>query len=791
MKRYSLNKKLLVLAVAMATPGVALSQVLEEIVVTAQKRAESLQDVPVAVTALSGDWMKQNNVNDLEDVAALVPNLSLSGTPGTNTVRIRGLGTGGGNPAFEQSVGMYVDGIYAGRAYQFSLPYLDVERIEVLKGPQGVLFGKNSIAGAISITSARPSEEFEAEIGLSYEAEQDGNSVEAVINGELAPGLSGRLAASHVKEGGWIDNTLLNTSDNPEVKMRGYRASLMWDASEDVQVYLKYDHGNYEKVGSEMGITHIVPGWGPAGPGVGPTWSTLYGLLDPEFGLIDDNLQSSGRSLTNGLPDGVPDGDFKDVDSDAVTLQVDWSLGENTLTSISGYSTYEASTFSDGSFSPLTLVNQRSDEDFSQFTQELRLTSPVGEQFEYILGLFYMDRSIELPGSYRDLEFSRLFGPTIPSPPAPVAGIPTAALAASSVGQFEEDTTSLSLFGQLTWNISDRLRTSLGLRYSDEEKEVDANHAFYALGTDVPLNPTGALLYAGLLNARDYSYANKRSEQNVDPSLNLQWDINDDAMLYAAATKATKAGGFNSSDVSGDADLIEYEEETATGFEIGLKAEFLDNRLRVNTAVFHTEFDDLQVSVLDGSTNTFFIGNAAKATSRGLELDATYAMSDTVTLGSSVAYLDSYFNDFPGAPCATSIYRQADCVGVGSASSRNAKGETNIHSPEWSGNVYVDYTANFTENTVLGVRVDALYVDDFVYSLTYADPFNQDAYVKWNARLSLAAENEGWELALVGKNLSDETTASFGDNTFFSPGSYFGNVDAPRQVFLNATWRFH
>ena len=253
-------KKPLVLAIAMTLPGVAFSQALEEVVVTAQKRAQSLQDVPIAVSALSGDWMKQNNVADLEDVAALIPNLSLSGTPGINTVRIRGLGTGGGNAAFEQSVGMYVDGIYAGRGYQFSLPYMDVERIEVLKGPQGVLFGKNSIAGAISITTARPSPEFEGEIGLSYEAENDGYSVNAMVNGELIPGLSGRLAASYIEEGGWIDNTLLNVDNQPEVEMGGYRASLLWDASDTVQVFFKYDHGYNDKTGSEMGIRHIAPG---------------------------------------------------------------------------------------------------------------------------------------------------------------------------------------------------------------------------------------------------------------------------------------------------------------------------------------------------------------------------------------------------------------------------------------------------------------------------------------------------------------------------------------------------
>jgi outer membrane receptor protein involved in Fe transport len=763
-------KKPLVLAIAMTLPGVAFSQALEEVVVTAQKRAQSLQDVPIAVSALSGDWMKQNNVADLEDVAALVPNLSLSGTPGINTVRIRGLGTGGGNAAFEQSVGMYVDGIYAGRGYQFSLPYMDVERIEVLKGPQGVLFGKNSIAGAISITSARPSPEFEGEIGLSYEAENDGYSVQAVVNGELMPGLSGRLAASYIEEGGWIDNTLLNEDDQPEVEMGGYRASLLWEASDTVEVYFKYDHSEYEKTGSEMGIRHIAPGSvNPFLPG-NPTWLSLYQAADPEVGLIEDHLQSAGVSLTD-----EPDGYFKDVDSDALTLQVDWSLGEHTLTWLSGYSTYEVDTFSDQSFSPLTIINQHGEEEFDQITTELRLTSPVGEQFEYIVGLFYMDRSLEYLPRYTDLDVSAVFGRA-----------PTATL----LKQYEEDTKAISAFGQLTWNISDTFRTSLGLRYSHEEKEADARQDFYELGTNDPLNPVGTAVLGALFGATIHSYDDSRTEENIDPSLNIQWDVTNDIMVYAAATKATKAGGFNASDASGDPERIEYDEEEATGLEIGMKAEFLDNRLRVNGAMFRTEFTDLQVSVLDGATNTFLIDNAAEATSQGLELDATYVLNEAVTLGGSLAYLDSTFDDFPGAPCATSIYRQDDCVGVGPASSRDAGGDSMIHSPEWSGNLYIDYSTDLTENTVLGIRVDALYVDDFVYNLSYADPLTQDSYVKWNARLSLASADDRWELALVGKNLTDETTESFGGNTFLSPGVYFGNVDSPRQIFLNATWRF-
>ncbi|MEM1114235.1 MAG: TonB-dependent receptor [Pseudomonadota bacterium] len=776
------KRKINGIALAMTLPGLVSAQTLEEVVVTAQKRAQSLQDVPVAVSAMSGDWMRNNNVADLEDIAALIPNLSLSGTPGVNTVRIRGLGTGGGNAAFEQSVGMYVDGIYAGRGYQFSLPYLDVERVEVLKGPQGVLFGKNSIAGAISISSKRPSPEFEGELSLSYEAENDGYQGEAIINGELMPQLSGRLAASYVKEGGWVSNTLLRERDQPEVDMSGLRASLLWDATDDLEVFFKYDRGTFEQSGSEMGIRHIAPGSTNPFIDGNPTWLSLYQAEDPQVGLIKDHLQSSGRSLID-----TPDGDFNEVDSEAITLQLDWDLGEHVLTSLSGFSTYEVDTFSDSSFAPLTIVNQRGEEDFSQFTQELRLTSPLGERFEYIIGLFYLDRSLELPGRQVDLALGPVFGPTLPAPAPP---LPTELIDSSLAKSYDEDTTSASLFGQLTWNFTETVRASLGLRYSYEKKEVDAENRINSLGTNEAINPVGAAVLEAAFGTVPYTFADTRTEENLDPSLTLQWDATDSVMLYAAATMATKAGGYNAGDQTGEPEVIEYEEEEATGFEIGVKSELLDRRLRLNAAVFHTTFEDLQVSVLDAATNTFFIGNAAEATSQGLELDATYLLGEALTLGASVAYLDAYFNDFPGAPCATSIYQQADCQGDGPSASRNAKGEPMIHSPDWSGNLYIDYQTDLNEALTLGLRLDANFVDDFVYSLTYADPFYQDAFVKWDARLSLAHIDQRWELSLVGKNLSDETTESFGDNTFSSPGVYFGNVDAPRQVYLNATWRF-
>lgn len=786
MKRVNTKKTKLALIIPMLISGFN-TQVLanetkkvelEVIEVTTQKRIQNIQDVPVSVSAVNGDWMEKNNIDELEDMASLMPSLSFSGSPNVNTVRIRGLGTGGGNPAFEQSVGMYVDGIYAGRGYQFSLPYLDVERIEVLKGPQGVLLGKNSIAGALSITSARPSEHFEAKLGVSYEAENGGHSLETMVNGELADGLYGRFAASKVKENGWVENTFLDKKDQPEQDMDGYRMSLLWEASDDIEVYFKYDHGTHEETGSPMGIKHVAPG---------TPWEFLYKSIDPDFGLITDHLQSSGRSLTKALG-GPSDGYFKNVESDAVTLQVDWSLGESTLTSITGYSSYDASTFSDSSFSPLTLINQRSTENFDQFTQELRLTSPTGGEFEYIVGLFYLDRAVELPASYQDLEFTSLFGPTLPAPFPP---LPTSLAAASLKKQFDEDTTSLSVFGQLTWNISDTFRANLGLRYTDEEKDAVAQHDLLNLGGSDALNPVGKQIYAQLFKAVDYSYSGTISEQNLDPSLNFQWDVNNDVMMYVSATKATKAGGFNANDLSGNENTIQFEEEEAVGFEAGIKAQLLNNRLRLNSALFRTEFDNLQVSLLDGDTSTFYIGNAASATTQGLELDGTYLLTDNIIIGGSATYLDSQFDEFPGAPCATSIYLQSDCIVTPAGASRNAKGDSLIHSPDWSANFYIDYSSEFTDSMLLNVNISGNYVGEHYLNLTYAEPLTQSAYTKWNARISIADIDDKWEVALVGKNLFDKTTSSFGDNVFQNPGAYFSNVDAPRQVFLNATLRFY
>lgn len=775
---------LLLSAVCTAAP-LANAFELEEIIVTAQKRAESLQDVPIAVAAIDGNTLKNNKINNLEEMATLVPNLSFSGSPGTNTVRIRGLGTGGANGAFEQSVGLYVDGIYAGRGYQFSLPYMDVERVEVLKGPQGVLFGKNSIAGAVSITSVKPGTDFEGEVGVSYEAENQGYGVDAIVSGSLTESLSGRLAAKFREDGGWIDNSLLNDSDLPEVETTGYRASLLWEATDELNIYLKYDHGENKKAGSEFGINHIAPGSTNTNMAGNPTWDSLYQSADPAYGLIGDHQQSKGISLTNH-----PSGDFKRVESDAVSLEVEWMLGEHTLTLLSGYSEYDVKTFADSSYTPVTTVNQRSREEFEQLSQEIRLTSPTGNTLEYILGAYYMDRTLEYPGNAIDSSVSGIYGPgiTVPNPgPGPaVITIPTALLASTTEKYYREETESLAVFGQLTWHITPDLRTSIGLRYSDETKDATANMGIYELGTTTALNPTGTLIANNLFGITPHSYQRERGEENLDPSLNIQWDISEGVMLYASATQATKAGGFNASDRTGNPAVIEYEEEKATGFELGAKAELMENRLRLNTALFRTGFDDLQVSNFDDNTSSITVANAAKATSQGLELDAVFAFSEAITLGGALAYLDSTFDEFPGAPCAPSVYRQADCAGQ----SRDAKGEDLIHSPEWTGNLYIDYHQSILGGMALRMRVEAFYSDDFAYNLNYADPLSQNAYVKWNARASLSAADDSWEIALIGKNLTDKETASFGGAVPLSTGVFFSNVDTPRQIFIDARYRF-
>lgn len=761
------------LAVAIAAlpvatlPSIALADnglTLEEVIVTAQKREQSLQDVPVSVNVVGGDQIAESGISDLEELSGQVPNLSINESPQGLSIYIRGLGSGD-NQGFEQSVGLFIDGVYAGRSRQFQAPFLDVAAVEVLRGPQGTLFGKNTIAGAMTVTTAKPTDELQAEFKTTYEPRYDSYSAEGVLSGPLSDSLKGRLAIKQSESGGFMDNTTLDTEE-PDSLNTVVRGSLLWEASDDLDVLLKYEQGRSEVAGRNYSVDEVGP------------WGAVFSSNDTVFDATDAYQRS------------VSVAEMSDTDSESVTLNVNYSLGEYEITAITGYSEYQYESVVDGDTSALDATVFPQGQDFSQWSQELRLTSPLGESFDFITGLFYQKSDL---AAYRRLD-SNLAAYSVAVPE--LAVIPPAGFQSD----FDQETETYAIFGSATWHLQDVLHITVGLRYTVEEK--DAIRDLYYTGYDslTPLaqvyDPTAAP--AGPLPLNSYALAvggqrqlgvyeheveGDRRAENLSPSLKVQYDLNEAVMFYASVSKAFKSGGFNELGNQGDEigeyglspESFDFDEEEALAFEIGGKTSLLDGAAKLNFAIFRTEYSDLQVSTFKG--DTFSVGNAAEAVSQGVEMDGTMRLSETLFLNASLAYLDAHYSKFENAACTAA--QVATTPGV---CGQDLTGRELANAPEWTGNIALDHEIPVGENLLLRSHVDLQYTDE-QYLATDLDPNTlEDANTTLNARVALGNADGSWELALVGKNLTDEEIRSWSNDPLLLSGSYFSYYEPPRTV---------
>jgi outer membrane receptor protein involved in Fe transport len=418
--RFKATVLYVVLFLVCVPPGYA--QQLEEVVVTAQKREESLQDVPLSVSAFSGEMLANMNYAQIDQVSELVPNFNMGESPGEYTINIRGIGSATSNRAFEQSVGLYVDGVYTGRSQQFQAPFLDMQQIEIVRGPQGVLFGKNSSAGAVSITSNKPDQEFYSSVRGVYEFEYGGWDLEGVLNGGVTDTLSARLAVKKQVDAAYMDNSA--GSDGAETDLEAIRGSLMWNPNDDLQIYFKIDYADV----SWEGTNFQVLAFSPAARG-------FYLSKDPNAeDVFDLRQQLNGDFLAGG---GIENW----VESTAYVLQADYSLGENVLTYIGAYSEYESQLGIDTDFGGFSGTFSGGLDEFEQFSHELRLTSPAGEKFSYIAGLYYLDRNYKIP----DWQFDANF-PELPPPFPPF----------TRYRNYDEDSDLWSAFFQGTWALNDQ-----------------------------------------------------------------------------------------------------------------------------------------------------------------------------------------------------------------------------------------------------------------------------------------------------------------------------------------------
>lgn len=714
---------------------------LEEVVVTAQKRSENIQDVPISISAVSGVKIAEAGIKDMDDLSAYVPNLDIS--TGNNTqIRMRGLGSGL-NKGFEQSVGMYIDGVYHGRDRSYRGGLLDLERVEVLRGPQGILFGKNTIAGAINISTAKPTQELSGEASLSY-GSNNNKKVSAVVSGPLSDTFSARLAVMGESQDGYIDNSLPAT-DGVETDDKIIRASFLWDISDSLEATLKVEHGKFERRGTTYQVTD----------------SGIY--TDAYFSQFAPGFESNFDDTTH--IDKTLGEQNENTESDNITLNFDYQLGDFNLTSTTGYIAFESNDGLDTDFSPVPLLFQNSSQDFSQLSQEIRLASPGGETIDYIVGVYYQSSEF----TYQDHTLYNL----IP------AGINAKA---SSIKDFDQDSETYAVFAETTWNVDEALSITAGLRYSRETKDVVTELKAYEIDGAAASPTTTAVL--GGFGILAHNQSAKRSESNVTPLIKMSYAMNDDVMLYATASTGFKGGGFNTEVLNPATSTLEFDHESSEAVEIGLKSTLLDGAAQFNVAIFRTDFEDLQVSGYDGLA--FVVGNAAEASSQGIEFDGMWRISESLTVGGSYAILDSEYGEYANAPCT---YTQKT-VTTG-ACQQDISGETLPYAPKNSANLNVSYELSLGDDYSLEFAADANYSDDFLLQADLDPADSQEAFTKLNARLVLRNLVNDWEVSLIGKNLSDKRTANNGvDIPLLEGGTHIKNTLPPRTVALQLMAKF-
>jgi len=758
--------------------------VLEEVTVTAQKRAQSLQDVPLSVNAIAGDKLEKSDITDLADLTSYVPNFSKADTSIGQYLVIRGISSGI-NQGFEQSVVQFVDDIALSRSNLARMPFMDLERVEILRGPQNVLFGKNAIGGAISMVTAKPTEELMARGLLEYTPDWDGYSGTAVVSGPFTDSLRGRLAVRYAQDDGYFDNNLTG-NEEPNRKERAVRGIVDWDVTDSFSASLKLEQSRIDFRGrsDEMFFTYQNPV--PNSP--------FYGLTYPQIAMAVGQLVGQDVGSDDGTQDyrrNTNIAERSDNEVNNVTLRLDWDLNWATLTSVSGYVDYTIDEATDTDAAGIDAFRQKKDESFDQFSQEIRLTSPGGEFFDWIGGAYFQTWDLQHQSLFQvdDQNLWSALG---------VLGAATGDPSLAALGyltnlentrSYDADSDLWAVFAQGTLNISERFRLTLGARYTDEKKS--ANRVMDVINTQTGQFDLTQAIVASTVFGVDFKtlgeltggafpihdIRGERKESSFTPSAILEFDATDDTMLYVSAKKGFKAGGFDGA--GNRAGNFEFEDENVKSYEGGMKSRFAGGVAELNAAMFYTDYQDLQVSQFDGTLG-FIVGNAAAATSQGVELDGRWAISDKLTLLGSVGYLDFTFDDYQGASCPA---MEALITGEKLC---DFSGKPNIFTPKWSSALSLDYLTPLTSSMNFHGVLDVNYTDKQFVDVTLNPDVQQDAVTKLNARIALEAD--WWSVALVGTNLTDEDIMTFVtdtplSNTLGAP-AYTAYMDRPRTFTL-------
>ncbi|GGD79097.1 TonB-dependent receptor [Lacimicrobium alkaliphilum] len=741
---------------------------LEVIMVSAQKRSQSFKEVPISITTVSARALIEQNLTTAEQLSANIANFSVGQTGQGFAINMRGLGSGS-NQGFEQTVGTYVDGIYRGRAQLMRSSFLDIQRIEVLRGPQSILFGKNTTAGALNIITAEPSDDLRGYLNGALEF-GNGYNLETAVGNSLADNLQGRIALKTINEDGFLHNALMDRDEVARNSLLG-RLSLAWQPSEEIEVLLRYQFDREDSKGVRNAQAVAEPVYLSGEP-----LPEYFG--DPGQYVLDEVTQKGLRDL--GEDEGT------DYHGDHLTLQVDWQMDDLSLTSITGWQRYELALTSDGDDSPAPLVyRQYNNEQYRQLSQELRLTSDWQGPSNFIAGVYFQDAQLDFAEAYRIYPLNAL-GPR----------------------DYQNDADTWAVFSQFDYALNQQWLMTLGLRYSEEDKHASRELSLVELSSgeaisdqvlvNVPpmLRAMGlpeqlpSQMYLGILanelQLEQHAVSGERTEHAFSPALNIKYKF-DNGMVYGSVSTGTKAGGFDArANVARD---WEFEDESVVAYELGSKLTLDDGNLDLNLALFNMSFKDLQTSTFDGSAG-FFVKNGGKSTSRGIELDSRWLFADNWRLSGNLAWLDFTWDEFKGAKCFYSLMYTPDNVSA-DGQSCDMSGKTGAFAPKWSGSLELEYFLEISNSMELNVNLQTQFKSQHFTNYDL-NPFTaQPGYAKVNLRIALADYIDGWSVALLGKNLTDRTTINYSTDMSFAPvGMHSVYTEQGRSITLQAGYRF-
>lgn len=751
---------LAIATVLAALPSAAFAQTaaLEEIVVTSTKRVETIREIPLSVSVVTGETLENYGLQDPGDLSQTIPGLTVTSNGSGKNITLRGIGSPSGQRGTEQSVSMYVDGVYKPRSRQYVTAFLDTERVEVLRGPQAVLFGINATAGAISVVSNTNSggDAFEAGVTAEADLEYGGYKLSGYAGGGVSENLGLRIAASHSDFDGYLSGPLGKDGGRSSTQIRG---SLEYQATDAFKLTAKADYFEDEYNGPVFEGVDITQ--------ESPDLNYLYPASTPSVDLF-----------------GAPEG--RSSDGLNLVVTADFGIGDHTLRAIASHSEFnfelgfdfdggsEADGFLLGAAGAEALsFDSINNEEFDQQSLELQLISPQGQSFEYIVGANYLT-SDTVAGS----------GVAINSPFFLNAFYNPAAGALRSfhtqdptnpynnpigIGFNSIDQETVSVYATGTFHVRDDLRLTAGARYLKDEKDSEryvecglVSDGFSGIVRDDTPGRTGACAAA---NNQDIAAGGpgaffigqggggnlSQKFDSLSPEAAVHWDMNDNHTLFARVAQNEKSGGLSSSYATAIG-ASAFDAENVTAFEIGTKSRVLDGRAEFNITAFNNDYEDLQVtSFVFGSAR---VDNAGKATVRGIEADGRMALHDYITIGGSATWLDAEYDEYIDGSCPSGGLNSASTVNL--SGTCNLSGQPLINAPDISYNAYVDMVIPVTNGINFTGGLNLNHSGSYFTEAVYYTDLKQDSYQIMNGYLGIEGEDRGWSLKLVGNNITDE-----------------------------------